>query len=120
MAETNEPEVIFLKGEGGSVFRFERPLHPDIAKTYAAQRLTRVAEDGEPYIEGAEPTKLTPKQKLQAEARELGVGDAGTAEEIQARVTTRRALVGQAAELELDATGTDDELRGRIDAKLAE
>lgn len=120
MAESNEPEVVHLRGEGGSVFRFELPLPADIAKAYDKQALVRVNEDGSPYVEGAEPAQLTPKQKLQAEARELGVDDSGTVPEITERVEKRRALLAQAAELGVDAAGSDEEITARIDAKLAE
>ncbi|MEA5367724.1 hypothetical protein VA596_49895 [Amycolatopsis sp., V23-08] len=120
MAESNEPEVVHLKGEGGGVFRFECPLPPDIEKAYAKQALVRVNEDGTPYVEDAEPAQLTPKEKLQAEARELGVDDSGTVPQITERVEKRRALIAQAAEVGVEATGTDEEITARIDAKLAE
>jgi hypothetical protein len=113
-------EIIWLKGEGGSVRRYAEPLHKTIAERVAAGTVTRVNEDGTPYVEGAEPVKLTAKEKLQAAARELGVDDSGTVPEITERVEKRRALLAQAAELGVDATGTDEEITARVDAKLAE
>lgn len=110
---------IWLKGEGGAVRRYAEPLHETIAQRLDRGDITRVNEDGTPYVEGAEPVALKPKQKLQAEARELGVDDSGTADEIKARIEARRDLLKQAAELGVDTEGSDDEIRARIDAKLA-
>ncbi|WP_439377481.1 hypothetical protein [Amycolatopsis lexingtonensis] len=112
--------IIWLKGEGGSVRKYGEPLHKTIAERVTKGEITRVNEDGTPYVEGAEPARLTAKEKLQAEARELGLDDAGTVLEITARVEKRRALLAQAAELGVDATGSDEEITARIDAKLAE
>lgn len=112
-------DTIHLRGEGGSVFEFALPLHDDIQKAYDKGSLKRVTADGEPYVEHAEPAKLTPKEQLQADARALGVDDSGTVAEITERIEKRKALVEQARELELDESGSDDELRERIDTALA-
>ncbi|WP_372659922.1 hypothetical protein [Amycolatopsis kentuckyensis] len=120
MTESTETEVVHLRGERGGVLNFELPLPADIAKAYDRQALVRVNADGSPYVEDAEPARLTAKEKLQAAARELGVDDSGTVPEITERVEKRRALLTQAAELGVDATGSDEEITARIDAKLAE
>lgn len=47
---------------------------------------------GEEKAEGGD--SLTPKQKLQAEARELGLDDSGTSAEIQERIDEKKAEQG--------------------------
>ncbi|AUI56788.1 hypothetical protein [Amycolatopsis sp. BJA-103] len=113
-------DLVWLKGEGGAVRRYALPLHETIAERVERGDITRVNKDGTPYVESAEPARLKPKQKLQAEARELGVDDSGTADEITARIDARRELLTQAAELGVETEGSDDEIRARIDEKLAQ
>lgn len=111
---------VYVKGEGGRVWRLSEPLHTTIVERLESGTVTRVNKDGSTYVEQAEPDKLTPKQQLQADARALGLDDKGTVDDLTERISARTALVEQARELELDDTGTDEELRAWIDAKLAE
>ena len=81
------PETIHLLGEGGSVFEFDLPLHEDIAKRLDNGQIKRVNPDGSPWVEPAEkPKDLTPKEKLQGEAAELGLDTSGTVAELQKRI----------------------------------
>ncbi|MGN8024699.1 hypothetical protein [Microbacterium sp. 22242] len=76
MADDNEViyvrnEAIFLRGEGGSVFKLDLPLHEAIAERLEKGYLTRVANaDGDPYVEGADTAKVpgppTERPKLNA------------------------------------------------------
>lgn len=72
------PEHVFVRGEGGSVFKLDLPLHETIADRLAKGYLTRVANaDGDPYVEGAEtatvPTPPTAPPKKN-DAKTLWVG----------------------------------------------
>lgn len=56
--ETPEPEHWFVRGEGGSIFKLDLPLHESILERIAKGYIQRVAnEDGAPYIEDAEPKR---------------------------------------------------------------
>lgn len=49
----DEPEVesIFVRGEGGSIFKLDLPLHETIADRLAKGYIVRVQnEDGDPYV----------------------------------------------------------------------
>lgn len=46
---TTEPDTVWLRGEGGAVFRMALPLHPDYAKQLQKGLLKQVNEDGTPY-----------------------------------------------------------------------
>lgn len=48
-----------------------------------------------PATGGDEGKELTPKQKLQAEAKELGLDEAGTAEELKARIAEHKEKTAQ-------------------------
>jgi hypothetical protein len=69
-----------------------------------------------------EVKELTPKERLQADARELGVDDSGTVPEITARFDAKVAeLIVQAKELEIDVDKLSAvDLLAAVDAKLAE
>jgi hypothetical protein len=112
---------MWIKGEGGSVRRYAEPLHATIAERLEKGIITRVNKDGSSYVESAEPAKLTPKQKIQVDARALDLDDSGTVDEITARIDAKVAeLLKQAAELGIDADKlTAVELSAAIDAKLA-
>lgn len=45
-------EHVFIRGEGGSIFKFDLPLHETITERLAKGYLTRVANaEGDPYVE---------------------------------------------------------------------
>lgn len=55
-----EAEHVFVRGEGGSIFKLDLPLHESIAERLAKGYIVRVAnEDGDPYDPNAESS--TPK-----------------------------------------------------------
>ncbi|MGW2932955.1 hypothetical protein ACWDA7_14055 [Streptomyces sp. NPDC001156] len=47
-------ETIFVKGEGGAVFKMDLPLSEGIAQRLERGELTRVNEDGSPFEEPAD------------------------------------------------------------------
>lgn len=50
---------VFVRGEGGSVFKLDLPLHETIEERLSKGYLVRVANaDGDPYVEGAESTTV--------------------------------------------------------------
>lgn len=54
---TESPETphVFVRGEGGSIFKMDLPLHETIEDRLAKGYLTRVANaEGDPYVEGAD------------------------------------------------------------------
>ncbi|MGH3704199.1 MAG: hypothetical protein ACRDT9_06175 [Agromyces sp.] len=54
-----EKEHVFVRGEGGSVFKLDLPLHETITERLSKGYLTRVANaDGDPYVEGAEASTV--------------------------------------------------------------
>lgn len=58
--KNDEPEVehIFVRGEGGSVFKMDLPLHESIEERLAKGYLIRVANaDGDPYDPNAASTQ---------------------------------------------------------------
>jgi len=66
--KNNEPEVehIFVRGEGGAVFKLDLPLHESIEERLAKGYIQRVANaDGDPYVEGADTPKVVepPKER---------------------------------------------------------
>lgn len=55
MTDIPEVESVFIRGEGGSVFKLDLPLHEAIEDRLRKGYLTRVANaDGDPYIESPE------------------------------------------------------------------
>jgi hypothetical protein len=117
-------DTIWLRGEGGGLHEFDLPLDDRFATRLERGELVRVYPDGSPYVEQAEPDRLTPKQQLQAEAGELGLDKGGTVADLDQRIAEYRAklaeLQKQAGELGLDQSGSVADLQARVDAKLAE
>ena len=65
---------------------------PDVAPNEPVDAPEVDPETGEADLDESEAgDELTPKQKLQAEARRLGVDDSGTMAEIQARIDEKKA-----------------------------
>ena len=50
----DEREYGYFRGEGGTVFRLDLPVHETIAERIAKREIHRVNEDGSPFVE-AEP-----------------------------------------------------------------
>lgn len=50
----DEREYGYFRGEGGTVFKLDLPIHETIAERIAKKEIHRVNEDGTPYVE-AEP-----------------------------------------------------------------
>lgn len=65
-AEESEVPHIFVRGEGGSVFKMDLPLPEAIEERLAKGHIVRVQnEDGDPYVEGADAPKVPepPKER---------------------------------------------------------
>ena len=54
---------VFIRGEGGSVFKMDLPLHETIEDRLLKGYLTRVNEDGTPYIEGQDEVPGLPTER---------------------------------------------------------
>ena len=50
----DERDYGYFRGEGGTVFRLDLPVHETIAERIAKKEIHRVNEDGTPFVE-AEP-----------------------------------------------------------------
>lgn len=62
-----EAEHVFIRGEGGSVFKLDLPLHEDIANRLTKGYIQRVANaEGDPYIEGQDEHTVTERPALNA------------------------------------------------------
>jgi hypothetical protein len=66
---------IWLRGEGGAVFRMTPPLDPNIQQRWDAGRLERVNPDGSPWT-GEEPAKRARKAKAGTGDDSSGGGNA--------------------------------------------
>lgn len=49
-----EAPHVFIRGEGGAVIKMDLPLHETIEARLAKGHITRVSEDGSPYVEGSD------------------------------------------------------------------
>lgn len=61
-----EAPHIFIRGEGGSIFKLDLPLHESIEERLSKGYIVRVANaDGEAYVEGADTPKVAelPKKR---------------------------------------------------------
>lgn len=65
MATEDAPEVphVFIRGEGGSVFKLDLPLHETIEERLLKGYLTRVNEDGSSYVEGQDEVPALPIER---------------------------------------------------------
>jgi hypothetical protein len=54
---------VFIRGEGGSIFKMDLPLHETIEDRLLKGYLTRVNEDGSPYVEGQDETPALPTER---------------------------------------------------------
>ncbi|HEY2642308.1 MAG TPA: hypothetical protein VGI56_01025 [Galbitalea sp.] len=60
MPKEDEAPHVFIRGEGGSVFKLDLPLHESIEDKLAKGYLTRVANaDGDQYVEKKDDPKIT-------------------------------------------------------------
>lgn len=69
-----EAPHVFIRGEGGSVFKLDLPLHEDIETRLIKGYLTRVANaEGDPYVEGeTDPNIVTlPTERPALNAKKL-------------------------------------------------
>ncbi|ALG07661.1 hypothetical protein [Kibdelosporangium phytohabitans] len=115
-------DTIYLKGEGGTVWPHDLPLHEAIEDRLVKGQLVRVAEDGSPFVDEPAEKPLTNKERLQADATALGLDTGGTVAELTERINAKVAeLRKQAGELNID---TDElspaALLAAIDEKLGE
>lgn len=65
MATEDAPEVphVFIRGEGGSIFKLDLPLHETIEERLLKGYLTRVNEDGSAYVEGQDEIPALPTER---------------------------------------------------------
>lgn len=54
---------VFIRGEGGSVFKMDLPLHETISDRLLKGYLTRVNEDGSSYVEGQDEVPGLPTER---------------------------------------------------------
>jgi TATA-binding protein-associated factor Taf7 len=54
---------VFIRGEGGSIFKMDLPLHETIQDRLLKGYLTRVNEDGSSYVEGQDETPALPTER---------------------------------------------------------
>ncbi|MCU1408468.1 MAG: hypothetical protein JWM23_548 [Microbacteriaceae bacterium] len=54
---------VFIRGEGGSIFKMDLPLHETIEDRLLKGYLTRVNEDGSSYVEGQDETPALPTER---------------------------------------------------------
>jgi hypothetical protein len=50
-------ETVFIRGEGGGIFKMSLPLHEAIAERLHKGHLVRVNEDGTNWTEGPKPVR---------------------------------------------------------------
>lgn len=59
-----EASPVFIRGEGGAIFKMAPPLHETIEKRLLKGHLTRVANaDGDPYVEGSDDAPALPTER---------------------------------------------------------
>lgn len=65
MATEDAPVVphVFIRGEGGSTFKLDLPLHETIEERLLKGYLTRVNEDGSAYVEGHDDVQSLPTER---------------------------------------------------------
>lgn len=72
----SDADHIYVRGEGGSVFRLALPLHESIADRLTRGHLARVNEDGSTWSGGAEPSvpSVPTSRPAQSASKDLWVG----------------------------------------------
>lgn len=97
MPETGA-EYGYFRGEGGTVFKMDLPVHETIAERIAKKEIHRVNEDGSPYVETqaeaeAEQASAPPSSAPKAAWVEYAVSQG--ADQAAAESMTKLNLIGE-------------------------
>lgn len=95
MPETGA-EYGYFRGEGGTVFRLDLPVHETIAERIAKKEIHRVNEDGTPYVETqpeTAPASAPPSSAPKAAWVEWAVSQG--ADQATAESMTKLNLIGE-------------------------
>jgi len=94
----DEREYGYFRGEGGTVFRLDLPVHETIAERIAKREIHRVNEDGSPFVEAepeaeAAPASAPPSSAPKAAWVEWAVSQG--ADQATAEGMTKLNLIGE-------------------------
>ena len=97
-ASADEREYGYFRGEGGTVFRLDLPVHETIAERIAKREIHRVNEDGTPFVEAepeaeAVPASAPPSSAPKAAWVEWAVSQG--ADQATAEGMTKLNLIGE-------------------------
>jgi len=92
----DEREYGYFRGEGGTVFRLDLPVHETIAERIAKKEIHRVNEDGSPFVEAepeAAPASAPPSSAPKAAWVAWAVSQG--ADQATAEAMTKLNLIGE-------------------------
>jgi len=92
----DEREYGYFRGEGGTVFRLDLPVHETIAERIAKREIHRVNEDGSPFVEAepeAAPASAPPSSAPKAAWVDWAVSQG--ADRAAAEAMTKLNLIGE-------------------------
>ena len=100
MPETgaDEREFGYFRGEGGTVFRLDLPVHETISERIAKKEIHRVNEDGTPYVEAdpeAESAPATAPAASASKAAWVEWAVSQGADRVAAEAMTKLNLIGE-------------------------
>jgi len=92
----DERDYGYFRGEGGTVFRLDLPVHETIAERIAKKEIHRVNEDGTPFVEAepeAAPASAPPSSAPKAAWVAWAVSQG--ADQATAEAMTKLNLIGE-------------------------
>jgi hypothetical protein len=92
----DERDYGYFRGEGGTVFRLDLPVHETIAERIAKREIHRVNEDGSPFVEAepeAAPASAPPSSAPKAAWVDWAVSQG--ADQAAAEAMTKLNLIGE-------------------------